>query len=160
VTIMTTALRGASRPPATGNGTDPQPPRLELASSPHEGPLAGAWWPRSRRPAAELNALVSALAARGVIATRLSLSVTGWDRTPGRLRLADRDVPLIWFAYRTPHTVIVGHGAEEITLLVVPPETTATSAAQAIRLASTPRNRSGPEEILAASGATSHLAKA
>jgi hypothetical protein len=156
---MTTALRGFSRPPATGVRTDPLPPRLELAHLPNHGPLAGAWWPRSRHPAAELNALVAGLASRGVIATRLSLSVTGWDGTPGRLRFRDRDVRLIWFAYRTPHTVIVGHGAKEITLLVIPPEATQGAATRAISLASDSRNVASPDEILAASDATSHPAR-
>ena len=75
--------------------------RIKLAPLPHQGPLDGAWWPGTRRPAAELNTLVAGLASRGVVATRLSLGVTTWDSTPGRLRLDDREVRLIWFAYRT-----------------------------------------------------------
>jgi len=154
--IMTTALSGTPRPPATGTGTDPLPVRLKLAPLPQQGPLAGAWWPRTRHPAAELDALVAGLASKGVVATRLSLGVTRWDTTPGRLRLDDRDVRLIWFAYRTPHTVIVGHGADELTLLVIPPGATETSAARAIGLASDPGNVTGAVDILTATDATSH----
>jgi len=158
--IMTTALSGDPRPPATSIRADPLPVRLELAPLPHQGPLDGAWWPRTRHPAAELDALVAGLASRGVVATRLSLGVTAWDSTPGRLRLDDRDVRLIWFAYRTPHTVIVGHGADELTLLVIPPGITETSAARAIGLASDPANVTGANDILTATEATSHTREA
>jgi hypothetical protein len=99
--------------------------------------------------------LVAGLAARGVVVSWLSLSVTGWDGAPGRLRLDDRDVRLIWFAYRAPHPVIVGHGADEITLLVIPPEATETAGARAMRLAPDPDNVTGPDGILTAGEATS-----
>jgi hypothetical protein len=157
---MTTALSGTPRPPATGTRTDPLPRRLNLAPLPHQGPLDGAWWPRTRHPATELNALVAGLASQGVVATRLSLGARKWDSTPGRAHLDDRDVRLIWFAYRTPHTVIVGHGADEITLLVIPPEATETSAARAIASASDPDNITGPDDILTATDATSHVKEA
>jgi len=89
------------------------------------------------------------------VATRLSLGARTWDSTPGRLRLDDRDVPLIWFASRTPHTVIAGDGADELTLLVIPPGATETSAARAIASASDPDNVTGPDDILTATDATS-----
>jgi hypothetical protein len=94
------------------------------------------------------------------MATRLSLGARKWDCTPGRLRLDDRDVRLIWFAYRTPHTVIVGHGADELTLLVIPPEATETSATRAVASASDPNNVTGPVDILTATDATSHVKEA
>jgi hypothetical protein len=118
--IMTTAVSGTSRPPATGTRTDPLPVRPLLAPRPHDGSLDGAWWPRTHRPATELTALVAGFASRGVVVSGLSLSVIGWDGAPGRRRLDDRDVRLIWFAYRAPHTVILGHGANQIALLVDP----------------------------------------
>ena len=158
--IMTTALSGIPRPPGTGTRTDPLPVRLELAPPPHQGPLAGAWWPRTRRPAAELSALLAGFASRGVLATRLSLGAGRWDSTPGRLRLDDRDVRLIWFAYRTPHTVIVGHGADELTLLVILPGATERSAARAIASASDPDNLTGAVDILTAGEAPSHAKEA
>ena len=115
---MTTAMRCTPRPPATGTRADALPVRLILAPRPHVGSLDGARWPRTRGPATVL--LVAGPASRGVAISALSLTVTGWDSAPGRLD--ERDVRLIWFAYRTPHTVIVGDGADEITLLVLPPE--------------------------------------
>jgi hypothetical protein len=158
--IMTTAVSATPRPPATGTRTDPLPVRLLLAPRPHDGSLDGAWWPRTDRPATELTALVAGLASRGVVVSRLSLSVTGWDSAPGRLRLDDRDVRLIWFAYRPPHTVILGHGAHEITLLVIAPEATQTAGARAMTLASVPDNATGPDGILTASEATSDAKQA
>ncbi len=128
-------------------------PRLELAPTPHNGRLAGAWWPRTDQPAAELTVLVTGLASRGVIATRLSLGARAWDGTPGRIRFPDRDVRLIWFSHRAPHTVIVGYGADEIALLVIPPQSTQKVASRAFRLATDSGNISGPDKILAASEA-------
>jgi hypothetical protein len=89
------------------------------------------------------------------VATRLSLGTREWDSNPGRLRLDDREVRLIWFAYRSPHTVIVGHGADELNLLVVSPQATETSAARAMGLASDPGNVTGASGILTASEPTS-----
>jgi hypothetical protein len=158
--IMTTALSDTPRPPATGTRTEPLPDGLKLTPLPHQGRLDGAWCPRTRHPAAELNALVAGLASRGVVATRLSLGITTWDSTPGRLRLDDREVRLIWFTYRTPHTVIVRHGVDELTLLVISPGATETSGARAIALASDPDNVTGASDILTASEATSHAKEA
>ncbi len=143
---MTTAASGTPAP-AVHTRTDPLPLRLTLTSEPQAGSLGGAWWPRSRHPAAELGALVAGLASRGVVVTRLSLSVTNWDSTPGRLRLDDRDVRLIWFAYRRANTLVVGHGADELTLLVIAPEAAETAAIRAMALASNPRHVIGPGGI-------------
>jgi hypothetical protein len=158
--IMTTSPGDIPRPLATGTRTDPLPVRLTLAAKPHDGSLDGAWWPRTRRPATELTALVGGLAARNIVVSRLSLSVTGWDSAPGRLRLDDRDVRLIWFAYRAPHTVIVGHGAGEITLLVIPPEATEAAGARAMTVASDPGNATGRDGILTGIEATSYAEEA
>ena len=97
--------------------------------------------------------LVAGPASRGVAVSALSLTVTGWDCAPGRLD--ERDVRLIWFAYRTPHTVIVGHGADEITLLVIPPEAPETAGARAMTLASDRDNTTGLDGILTAGEAAS-----
>jgi len=69
-------------------------------------------------------------------------------------------VRLIWFAYRTPHTVIVGHGGDELTLLVIPPGATETSATRAIGSASDPAHLTGANDILTATDATSHAQEA
>jgi hypothetical protein len=81
--------------------------------------------------ASKLDAQVASLAAQGVVATGLFLSITAWDKTPGRLRLANRDVRLVWFAYEARHTVVVRHGTGGITLLVTPPEAREESASRA-----------------------------
>jgi hypothetical protein len=96
----------------------------------------------------------------GVLRSARSPKAAATCGSSTRLRLDDRDVRLIWFAYRSPHTVIVGHGADEITLLVVSPQATETSAARAIALASDPDNLTGPDDILIAGEATSHVEEA
>jgi hypothetical protein len=131
LTIMPTAMKGAPRPPFAGtkpvvsaappaNAADPSPVRLSLVPRRHDGAVDGAWWPRTHQPAVELNALVECLERDLDPITRLSLCGTTWDGTPDHIRVGDRDVRLIWFALRDPHTVIVGYGADEITLLVIP----------------------------------------
>jgi hypothetical protein len=140
---MSAAARGTP-----GTGPDRLPARLRLAPVPHQGPLDGVWWPRTRQPAVELTALVEGLAARGVVATRLSLSVTTWHGTPGRLRVDDRDVRLMWFAYQAAHTAVVRYGSGEMRLLVIPPEAADESAARALRLVSDPDSLAGAEDIL------------
>jgi len=67
---------------------------------------------------------------------------------------------VIWFAYRTAHTVIVGHGGDELTLLVIPPGATETSATRAIGSASDPANVTGAHDILTASEARPHATEA
>jgi hypothetical protein len=134
--------------PEYSDGTGRLPTRLSLPPAPHPGPAAGVWWPRTRRPAIELHGLAATLQARGVVATRLWLSVTEWDSTPGRLRLADRDVRLLWLAYQSPHTVTVWHLAGKITLVVVPPESSEESA---IRAVNSMHSVTEPESLLNAS---------
>jgi Family of unknown function (DUF5994) len=142
---MTTPVSGTPRTPAAGTRTDSLPVRLLLARRPHGGSLDGAWWLRTHRPATELTAPVAGLASRGVVVSGLSLSGTGWDSAPGPIRLNDRDVRLIWFAYRARHTVVLGHGGHEIALLVIPPEATQTAGARAMTLTSAPANATGPD---------------
>jgi hypothetical protein len=157
---MTTAVSGTPRRPAAATRTAPLPARLALAAEFGAGSLAGAWWPRSRHPVAELTALVAGLAARGVVVTHLSLSVTAWGSAPGRLRLDGRDVRLTWFAYRGSPTVTVGHPGGEITLLVIAPDATEKSAAAAMELAAGRGDLVDPDGVLHAGRATSDAAQA
>jgi ubiquinone/menaquinone biosynthesis C-methylase UbiE len=161
LTIMPTAIRGAPRLPSTssrspkppGNAADPTPVRLSLSPRPHDGVLDGAWWPRTRQPAAELGALVASLERDLDPITRMSLSGITWDGTPDHVRVGDRKVRLIWFKLRDPHTVIVGHGADEMTLLIIPQEVAPLSGAQAMTMAADRNNTTDPAGILQASTA-------
>jgi len=67
----------------------------------------------------------------------------------------DRDVPLIWFVYRDPHTVIAGHGATRSPCFSSPPEADEASAARAMTMAAAPGNSAGLAGILKTSGARS-----
>jgi hypothetical protein len=150
---MTAAEGVPAASPATRMEVGGLPARLTLVPGLHRGGLGGVWWPRTRCLALELHELAAGLEARGVVTTRLSLSVTAWDSTPGRLRLEDRDVRLAWVAYQAHDTVTVGHLSGEITLLVVPPEATEESASRAVFSALNSHSAAQPEDILAASTA-------
>jgi SAM-dependent methyltransferase len=165
---MSTAMSGFPHPPVTG--ADPAPPvaphqsadlsdaspaRVSLTPGrhheAHQGELDGAWWPRTRHVRTELNALVERLRLDLGAISRLSLSSTSWDSTPGHVRVADQDVRLVWFSLRDPRTVIVGYGAEEITLLVIPAAASAQSATRAMTMAADRHNSADPAEVLQAS---------
>ncbi|HZC99515.1 MAG TPA: DUF5994 family protein [Actinomycetes bacterium] len=120
------------------------------------GVLDGGWWPRSRDPAAELRELLAGVNSHfgqlGVIA-RVALNRTAWDRTPCRVAIRDRIVPVGWFRAVDPHTIILMTASgDRITLLVTPPDATAEQAAIALAMAALEGNSTHPAAILAASG--------
>jgi hypothetical protein len=126
--------------------------------------LDGGWWPRSRDPAAELPRLIADLNAhfgQRAIITRVALNLTAWDHTPHRVGVGDRIVPVGWFQALDADTIadadtvaLTTTRGDRITLLVVPPETTALSAATALAMAALGDNSAHPLAILAASGIT------
>ncbi len=144
---LTSDRRKAHAHTTSHRGAVPGSP-VRLAIAPHNGTVDGAWWPRTRRPTAELRALVAELHSSVGVVNRLSLSVTQWDSSPARVRVFDRDVRLIWFAYRDPHTVIVGHGTDETVLLLIPPETEEPVAKSAMAMAVDPIGSEGALAIL------------
>jgi hypothetical protein len=120
--------------------------------------LEGGWWPRSRDPAVELPRLIADLNThfgQRAIITRVALNLTAWDRTPHRVAIGDRIVPVGWFQALDADTIaLTTTRGDRITLLVVPPETTAPSAAIALAMAALGDNSAHPLAILAASGIT------
>jgi hypothetical protein len=132
-------------------------PRLCLCPTlPGRGGLDGGWWPRTRDPVIELPRLIANLnthlGQRAVI-TRVALNLTAWDRTPSRLAIGDRIVPVGWFRALDVDTIALTTTARgRITLLVVPPEATAESAAAALAMAALGDSGAHPLAILAASG--------
>ena len=135
----------------------PSAPRLCLRSSlPDRGVLDGGWWPRSRDPAVELPRLIADLnthLGQFVAITRLALNPTAWDRTPSRVAVGDRIVPVGWFRTLDVDTITLTTTVHSrITLLVVPPEATADSAAIALAMATLGDSTARPLAILAASG--------
>jgi hypothetical protein len=122
------------------------------------GVLDGGWWPRSRDPAVELPKLIADLNAyfgQGAIITRVALNLTAWDRLPHRVAIGDRIVPVGWFRALDADTIaLTTTRRDRITLLVVPPETTADSAAIALEMAALGAKSAHPLAILADSGIT------
>jgi hypothetical protein len=89
------------------------------------------------------------------VITRVALNLTAWDRTPRRIAVGDRIVPVGWFRTSDVDTITLTTTLRSrITLLVVPPEAPADSAAIALAMATLGDNSAPPPAILAASGIT------
>jgi hypothetical protein len=134
-------------------------PRLRLCPTlPDRGVLGGGWWPRSRDPAVEVPKLIADLnthLGQLAVITRVALNLTAWERTPHRVAVGDRIVPLGWFHTLDADTIaLTTTRRDHITLLVVPPAATADSAAAALAMAALGDSGACPLEILAASGIT------
>ncbi len=128
------------------------------ATLPSQGMLDGGWWPRSRNPTVEVPKLIGGLNTHcgqlGTV-TRVALNLTAWDPTPSRLAIGDRIVPVTWS--RTLNmwmAALTTTRHDRVTLLVVPPEATADSAAIALAMAAMEDNSAEPLAILALSGIT------
>jgi len=123
---------------------------------PDRGVLDGGWWPRSRDPAVELPRLIADLnthLGQPAVITRVALNLTAWDRTPRRVAIGDRIVPVGWFRTLDVDTITLTTTVRSrITLLVVPPEAAADSAAIALAMAAQADSGVHPLAILAASG--------
>jgi hypothetical protein len=124
---MTAAADGAPRPPAGKPAVRSPHSSLTLTPQSPPGSIAGSWSPPTRRPVTELTGLVVDLAARGLVATGLTVSVNDWAGTPGRLHIGDRDVRLRWLAYRAGHTVTVQHQTGQISLAIHVPDAPQTT---------------------------------
>jgi Family of unknown function (DUF5994) len=131
--------------------TPPSRPRLVLPpTSADHAVLDGGWWPRSWDPVAELPGLVLALAARFGPIRQLMLSSTAWDSRFRRLAVGAGVVRMGWFTSMDPALLIATtYRGEQIDLLVVPPQTTAPAAEQAMATAANPANVVRAPEILA-----------
>ena len=108
--------------------------------------VSGWYLPRTKMPSTECGGRIPGSRQRTGCAGReprlarrcgdgLFLSITAWDKAPGRLHLANRDVRLVWLAYEAQHTVVVRHGTGSITLLVIPPRQGRNPASHALALA-------------------------
>jgi hypothetical protein len=86
--------------------------------------LNGAWWPRTRDPAAELPSLVAAVAGRLGVVRRIALNADAWDFWPRRLViLGGSAIRLDWCAGGA-HTVrLTGGDASHLDLLAIPFDT-------------------------------------
>jgi Family of unknown function (DUF5994) len=113
------------------------------------GILDGGWWPRSRDAAAELTELAIALTDRLGMTTRLTIDFDDWDHVPLRITALGRVIRVAWLPH-LDHMVAVTCGRDEpILLLVIPPETSRSSAEEALAKAAAGTGDALPQEILA-----------
>lgn len=97
----------------------------------HQGMLDGAWWPRSRRPAAELPGLILRIdAVRGQVLS-LALAATGWDERPRRLTVGGRTITLDYYGSQPATLLTAICVRSRVDLLVISP----TSGQQAAHVA-------------------------
>jgi hypothetical protein len=102
---------------------DPRHLRLSLKPRvPVTGRVDGGWWPRSRALAAEIPALVAALAVRLEAVESVSYNLDDWEPTARRVAVEGRLVRLAGYRTQHPDTIDVLGDRRRLTLLVVPPD--------------------------------------
>ncbi|MFD6885322.1 DUF5994 family protein [Streptomyces sp. NPDC059957] len=118
----------------------PRPARLVLTpKTALSGQLDGAWWPRSRDLAAELPALVAALAEPWGRITRVTVNPTRWPVIPHQVPVAGHTLHVGWFTEQDPDKLILfSYTVGRWDLLVVPPQTAPTAAARLMAAAAVP----------------------
>ncbi|MFD5130932.1 DUF5994 family protein [Streptomyces olindensis] len=125
--------------------------RLETTHD-RRGVLDGAWWPRSRDIAAELPALIAALAEYLGPVARVGLDAGAWEALPTRLVIDDRVVHIDSFPVGDD-TVLITRGEQDLfSLLVVPPHATPDAARAAMAEAVRAGNVTQAEQILIDTG--------
>jgi hypothetical protein len=121
--------------------------RLETTHD-RRGVLDGAWWPRSRDIAAELPALIGALAEYLEPVTRVGLDAGAWEALPTRLVIDDRVVHIDSFPVGDDTVLITRDEQDLFSLLVVPPHATRDAARAAMAEAVRAGNVTQAEQIL------------
>ncbi|MGX9891501.1 DUF5994 family protein [Streptomyces sp. NPDC002276] len=109
-----------------------------VSPSPERAELDGAWWPRSRDLSHELPALADVLDPLWGRITRIAVNPRYWPILPPRIFVNGHVVRVGWFTSELdPHMILLLSGTSgRWDLLVVPPETTAPSAARLMAAAS------------------------
>ncbi len=102
----------------------PTKDRLSLKpESATTGFVDGAWWPASLDLAAEMPALIAALADRAGAVERVSYNIDAWDSVPRKVRVDGNVVRMGGFRSQAAATLKVVGELRVLTLLVVPPDT-------------------------------------
>ncbi|MGG8409055.1 DUF5994 family protein [Streptomyces sp. 12297] len=123
--------------------------RLETTQS-RKGLLDGAWWPRTRDIETELPALISVLTGHLGPITRVGVDASAWNGLPPRL-VVDGQVVHLDSDPVGDDTVLVTRGDNDhFALLVVPPDTTADAAREAMARAVRADNITEAAQILIA----------
>lgn len=123
--------------------------RLETTSS-RQGRLDGAWWPRTRDIETELPALISALTEHLGPITRVCVDASAWNGLPTRLVIDDRIVHLDSDPVGDDTVLVTRGHNDHFALLVVPPDTTADAARDAMARAVRADNITQAAQILVA----------
>ncbi|WP_433657568.1 DUF5994 family protein [Nocardia sp. CA-128927] len=124
--------------------------RLRLKpKAPKTGYVDGAWWPHSDELAAELPALLAAVAGRIGPIHHVAYPLGEWARTSGELVIAGQTVRVEGIRQGTVHTVeLLGVKNRRVVLLVVPPATVEGDAAATMTSASAVDDESAVDELL------------
>ncbi|MFI6486902.1 DUF5994 family protein [Streptomyces sp. NPDC050564] len=115
--------------------------RLQLAPTGTAPALIdGAWWPRSRDLMAELPALIAVLDPHRGRITHVTVNPTFWPVIPCKVPVQGHVVKVGWFkAEQDPHKLLLfSYTADRWDLLVIPPETSAVTAARLMSTATDP----------------------
>ncbi|GAA3525591.1 hypothetical protein GCM10022222_05610 [Amycolatopsis ultiminotia] len=146
---MTTAQQRG----ATAEAGDRSAARLEMKRTGAEpGHVDGGWWPHSTDLVAELPALAAALEHRLGPVSRVTYHLDTWAPAERKVREGDRTVRLEGFRATDPHTIMVlGADSRRVSLLVVPPEVS-ESTARAVLLGAADATTATVAEILAGNG--------
>ncbi|MEU4358855.1 DUF5994 family protein [Streptomyces virginiae] len=123
--------------------------RLESTRS-REGLLDGAWWPRTRDIETELPALISVLTEHLGPITRVGVDASAWNALPTRLVIDDQIVHLDSDPVGDDTVLITRGHNDHFALLVVPPDTTADAAREAMARAVRADNMTQAAQILIA----------
>jgi hypothetical protein len=116
--------------------------RLRMKTHPATHGLDGAWWPRSRDPAAEFPDLVLVMSSWVGPVRRVTYAVDDWDAAGQNVAIDGWLVELVGSATLQSHTVLVtGTHQRTRSLLVVPP-TAPGAAARAVLMAT-----AGPDAV-------------
>jgi hypothetical protein len=109
-----------------------------VSPSPGRVELDGAWWPRSRDLTHELSALADVLDPLWGRITRIAVNPRYWPIIPRKIFVNGHVVKVGWFtSEQDPHKILLlSFTAGRWDLLVIPPETSAPSAARLMAAAS------------------------
>jgi hypothetical protein len=109
-----------------------------VGPSPGHVELDGAWWPRSRDLTHELSALADVLDPLWGRITRIAVNPRYWPIIPRQILVNGHVVKVGWFTSELdPHKILLlSSTAGRWDLLVIPPETSAPSAARLMAAAS------------------------
>ncbi|WP_371677768.1 DUF5994 family protein [Streptomyces sp. NBC_01276] len=123
--------------------------RLETTRS-REGLLDGAWWPRTRDIGTELPALIRVLTGHLGPITRVGVDASAWNGVPTRLVVDDQVVHLDSDPVGDDTVLVTRGHNDHFALLVVPPDTTADAAREAMARAVRADNITQAAQLLVA----------